>query len=437
MKWIVYIFICIYVLLLSHGITSAEVPVRISVKFILDENGLRPGSGNINTSEEVRDQRDLGNSILSDMISEHRIDLLEIVNVAGVPQHYYASISEDSRDNLRSDAMDNPPLYRWRNDAINVYINGDGGSAISKFPPDNDIIFVGQNIRPTTVLHEIGHSVNLMHTHEGGGDDGCADTIADNSKWNLNQLSQNNFGCLYTNCTASQKAAVDLVWFNVMSYHPARDRLSPCQMSRESKQADHDRNWLLTKLPIYVRSGWTGSQQGFYARPYSTLQAAVDAGGLSGKVIVLEQGSYNLNTPINADVEMITRSGTSTVSAPDMPLYTLPVLEQSESPGVRAAIESVKKADRDAIRASTDVKKTQHLNEAVYYLLETEKHASGDEKLAVQLELAQRYRHSGNCERAIKFYKLVADGTDQKYLRERALQLANECQEKLMKEKER
>jgi hypothetical protein len=59
--------------------------------------------------------------------------------------------------------------------------------------------------------------------------------------------------------------------------------------------------------------------------------------------------------------------------------------------------------------------------------------ATGKEKVAIQLELAERYKFSGNCTEAVGYFILVADNTTQPHLCERALFEANNCQEMLEK----
>jgi len=301
----------------------------------------------------------------------------------------------------------------------------------------------------------IGHSLNLLHTHEGGGADGCADTISDNSSWTKDQLAYNNFGCLYASCTAAQQAQVDLVFNNVMSYHTSEPqlRLSPCQMDRISTQGENDRWWLLAKMPVYVNSGYGGFFQfGTFTAPYKTLQAAVDA-GLAGKVLVLQNGYYTVSTAISDNTTIVTRSGPSTIDRGVL-LYSLPVdLEKSATPEVRRAARAVQledkaarqvvkaaeqaaeaaatAAERASIFADAEAKKKQHEANAIQELLKAVKFAGGKEKVAILLELAQRYRDSGNYAEAVKFFNTVADSTKQEHLRERALYEAAKAQEKL------
>lgn len=451
------VLLAVVLTLATYAAAHAYVPVRISIKFILDANGNRPATGNLNTDAEINAEFDAGIDILRNVLSEFRIYRTELVDLYGVSQYYSVTADPTNRDNLRSDAISNPATYLWRTNAINVYINGGTGSAISKFPPDNDIILMNQwcGNTPSCILHEIGHSLNLLHTHEGGGADGCADTISDNASWSKDDLAFNNFGCLYANCTAAQQAQVDLVFNNVMSYHISEPqlRLSPCQMDRISTQGDSDRNWLLGRIPVYVDSGYTGLFQfGRFTAPYRTLQAAVDA-GLAGKVLVLQNGYYTVSTAISDNTTIVTRSAPSTIDRGVL-LYSLPVdLEKSATPEVRRAVKAVQAEDnaarrvikaaeqaaeaaatateRASILADAEARRKQHEVNAIRQLLNALSFAGGEEKIAIQLELAQRYRDSGNYAEAVKFFNIVADSTKQEHLRERALYEAARAREKL------
>ena len=455
--WILFIVLSV---LFSVNPAFAEVPFRISVKFILDANGNLPANGNCNSIAEINNQITRGNVILSSMISELRPDLLHIVYASGIDQYFNVDI-EKSIINLRNDAVNNPGLFGWRNDAINIYINGSAGGAatgVALYPPDNDIIMISQDCRDGTVIHEIGHNLNLPHTQD---DDGCSDTITDNANWSRDDISLNNFGNVYTNLTSAQQEQVDMVWFNIMSYHPTRDRLSHCQMDRESRQGYSDRSWLYSRGVTYVSNRcdfpclW---RDGSFYLPFNDLQDALNTGGLTGRVVVLEEGNYTVMSDINDSFEIVTRLGSSTIAhSPDRALYTLPVdlHKSSKSPLVRAAIKATMDEDRatrevlmegekaaakaatpnekDVIHAATEEKRKFHFNNALNNLIEAERHATGDEEIAIQLELAQRYRDSGNFEEAIKYFEIVANATEQEYLKIDALQNADKCRDDLKK----
>lgn len=452
-------FVIVITSLALTGVASAHVPVRISIKFILDVNGNRPATGNLNTDEEILAEYKSAIDTLGGLNSELTVEKIEFVDLAGLSQWYSASAATTGpRDAIRTAAIADPATYHWRTDAINIYITGGQSSAISDFPPTNNVILMNQwcGNTPSCMLHEMGHSMNLMHTHEPCcGGDGCTDTIADNSVWTKDQLASNNYGCLYANCNATQKAAVDMVFNNVMSYHVSEPQLllSPCQMDRISTQTYSDRGWLLSKTPIYVdKSKSVPVPTGSFGSPYTSLQSALTAGGLANKVLVIEQGAYSTSQQVinYNNLEIVTRSRPSTISYPGIQLYNLPVdLENSNNSGVANAIRSVQDEDRllrnvekeavialknairvedkASIRSAADARKKIHRDNAVNGLLDAEKYAEKDDKIAIQLELAQRYRDSGDCDKAVLFFRKVSESTDQPHLSQESLRNIEKC----------
>jgi hypothetical protein len=237
-------------------------------------------------------------------------------------------------------------------------------------------------------------------------------------------------------------------------------------MGRGSTQGYNNHTWLLARQPIYVKSTHTGSESGRYTTPYKTIQAAITA-GLYNKVMVLQQGSYTEPTSLIDDNSyMVTRLGTSTVGNGCL-LYTLPTdLENSQTPEVSNAIKAIQAEDNAArkvmneakealktvvteavdvnnadpkhdvnsqILANAEAARKVYEDNAINHLLDAETFATGKEKVAILLELAQRYKFSGDCTEAVGYFILVADNTTQPHLRERALFEANHCQEMLEK----
>jgi hypothetical protein len=405
------------------------VPVRVSVKFILNASGDRPASGSINTDDEVRAQFARSSQIFSRFVSEIRLHEVEILEVSGQSTYYDNNASEASRNEIRDAAIASPAAFFWRNNAVNLYITGSGASAIADFPPNNNIVIMCQGSYDTTMAHELGHILNLIHTHEtccGGGDD-CSDTLVDDDNWNKDQIANNAYGVTYANCTVGQKYNVDMTFSNLMSYHDPDNRsmISPCQMDRQSTQVWDDRNYFLSKLPIYIQSGYGGSQAGSFTQPYSTIQNAVNAGVLNNRVMVLKTGTHaNPSSVITTDTDVVTRRGTSVVQekAPD---FDLPYdLENSKNAAVRAAILRVQANDRKKDAAT-----------ALAALFEAERAATGREKHSIQLELAQRLRDASRFEESQQWFQTVANATEQPGLRKHALRRADTMKEKARQQK--
>ncbi len=134
-------------LLFIAGTAQADVPVRISIKWIVDASGNRPVSGNLDTNDEINTEVDEGNRILGLNFSEFRLDLLELYDLTGVSHYYstHATVNNcENVGNLRTDARNDTSTYGWRDDAINIYVNAGTGSACSRFPSENDIILMNQ-----------------------------------------------------------------------------------------------------------------------------------------------------------------------------------------------------------------------------------------------------------------------------------------------------
>ena len=305
---------------------SAQLVWRVSVKFILNASGNRPASGGINTDTEVQAQIDLANQILDAHGRGYRLQLTEIVDVSGVSGWYSAEINSANKSALELAAEAAPTTYAWRNNAINIYINGDDGSAICSFPPGEEIIFVGQNPRTTTFLHEIGHFMDCCHTQgcpcgscaagETGecntipGNDGIAETIPDLECWSQNQIAQWTYGLNYNALSASQQNKVDEVFNNIMSYHNTRNRLSPDQLDRMACASNGARSNESSGTTWFV-----GAQSGDeecldinYLKPsYSTAIAA--AGG--GDIIMFRGSQYDYTGTTTKAVTLRTSRGSS------------------------------------------------------------------------------------------------------------------------------
>lgn len=233
------------------------VKVNLSVKVILDSiGGLPPNYSDSKIVDIVEEMNDL-------MITYHRgIRFVnkEIIHIGGensiVTNRYFDVNVGVRRDELELDAEANPSLYEWKNNAINIYINGAslgktvGSCSFSHFIAD-EILFIrsSDGLHAKVFLHEIGHFFDLRHTHNGSTPDSCNtnpniwvpgndlidDTLEDHSCWNdYDQMAQNSYGRNFDKLTSqNRKDAVIRTFENIMSYHgTSRYELTELQLDK-------------------------------------------------------------------------------------------------------------------------------------------------------------------------------------------------------------
>ncbi|HXG49573.1 MAG TPA: hypothetical protein VNO52_18265 [Methylomirabilota bacterium] len=269
----------------------AVVEWRVSVKFILGPSGQMPTSSGgfgtngvaLTSAAAVRANIDVANRLLANWARGYQIRLTEVTNVNVLSSWFNTPArNEANRDQLETLVLANKSACRWRDDAINIYINNTQ-SGICSFPDaDNSdqIIFVGSDAYDTLLLHEIGHFFNVHHTHDGefalnangtpctnncacaqqfvGFLDGAADTIGDNQCMSRDQISIANYNQPFASLDATKQAAVQRVWRNLMSYHSGSgegqilDVLTPDQCDIATDAANGPRAFVTTGKNWFV-----------------------------------------------------------------------------------------------------------------------------------------------------------------------------------------
>jgi hypothetical protein len=317
---------------------SAQIQWRLSVKFILDANGNRPATGIVTRDADVNAQINAANQVLANTGRGFRF-ALEILEVSGASQWF----SVDSRSTankvaLETAAIADPARYQFRNNAINIYINGDTNSGVCSFPGGGSIILVGQGSRNTTLFHESGHFFNLCHTQGcecGGcgeapnpptcatvpGNDGAADTLPDLACWEQDNIANNTFGINYENLNAGQQAQVDAVFFNIMSYHGTRDRLTDDQMDRLTDAASSDRRNVATGRTWFVdrncgsiiRNG--SSRCDAFSGPFGLVRDGLNSAS-SGDIVLIRAGNYNERQTFNRPATLRASRGAVVIGRP-------------------------------------------------------------------------------------------------------------------------
>lgn len=176
----------------NEPISGMIKTARVSVKVILDENGNRPTGVYSTNAEITRALTDADNALI-DIGANWRLDLAEIVDAAGISQWLLMSCNDEPA--LDSAAQSDPTLYKWRQDAINIYVIAhlDQCGGVGPLPGGESSTIVIESERGILNggigwLHEIGHFFGLIHTDDdsgnciggGGMDELCVDTCPDN-----------------------------------------------------------------------------------------------------------------------------------------------------------------------------------------------------------------------------------------------------------------
>jgi hypothetical protein len=346
--------------LLPVGTVFGDITIRLSVKAVLNPatGNRQPGVSDLVFSNTVAGMKAMLDSNGRGYHLQWNGNAL--INVGGQnqystgPSQYYDVDfvnDEDGdllKDQFEANAIANPATYGWDASAVNIYIVRFGGANwnVCSFPGSQIILVNGAAgyASPTTVLHEIGHYFNLSHTFNGrqnlnsngstctngcscavfvgGGSDGVADTILDHDCWDSqNDIALGNYGGNYAGLTAARQAAVDRIWFNLMSYHGRQhttDQLTSDQLDRWTDSANADRPSVRTGRTRFVdRTANPALPVGTSTLPLSTVALGISASSASGSDIVLiRPGNYNEPQTITKAVTMRATRGNAVIGLP-------------------------------------------------------------------------------------------------------------------------
>ena len=317
---------------------SADINMRISVKFILSSGGSMPccGNGSFDSFADITNQVVFANEMLRSFGRGYQFQMFEVTTVGGPASAFYSN-SRDDKDLLEAAAEADKTGFKYRDNAINMYVNDANGSAVCSFPPNDDIILFGQSSRSTSLWHESGHYFNLQHTHAGaternsngtactngcscaqligGTTDGTADTIADHDCWSdANDIAQGNYGLNYSALSAGQKALVDAVLNNIMSYHSDRFHLTSDQLDHWTDAANSSRIDDVTGRTRFVATTGSDLGAGTSTSRYRTLARGVAVAASNGAdIVLLRAGSYNEPQTITKAVTLRATRGSAII----------------------------------------------------------------------------------------------------------------------------
>lgn len=278
MKSIAIIFRTLFLLTALTAPAFADIEVRVSVKFVRNFDGTLPtNAGNIDLHDSTAFQAeiDYGNTVLNATGRGYRLRVVEYLNIqpaapAGQPANYWFMLpARSNRQVIESASIASPGVWqRNANGALNIYVNNSSSGSCS-FVGSGDSIALGSTIFTRgTVVHEIGHFFNLSHTHGSDPDcstfvppnplsnglsngDGLSETIPDHPCYTRDQLSMANFGVNFAALNASQQAAVNTSWLNVMSYH-SESQLLEIQMDNWAVIGNNQRHSVCSGYTWFV-----------------------------------------------------------------------------------------------------------------------------------------------------------------------------------------
>lgn len=309
---------------LAVGSARADIHWRVSVKFILGPGGARPCC-DFTTNADVAAQIQRGNDALKATGRGYSLDLIEIVDVAGLEEFFNIDARDsDNRGTLELIVRFGPPSFGWRDDAINMYVNNSTNSAVCAFPDEGSLLLFGQGLRDESFIHESGHYFGLCHTQgcecaacdddQGPctepGDDEIDDTLPDVECWDQDDIAQYGFGLPYDVLPPSWQDLVDDVFFNMMSYHDTRERFTQNQMDQMTLFSNLDRHAVATGTTYFVYPGgavpWC--EDGSLYCPFDSIMAGVNSAD-AGDIVLIQNGVYFGDYFIITPCELRARAG--------------------------------------------------------------------------------------------------------------------------------
>jgi hypothetical protein len=308
---------------------NASIQWRISIKFVLGPGLQMPAYGGLLDPFMAAELAILSiNTDLEIKGSPYRLVLIEAIAVAGIDEFYAADVSHENAVSLDANAKADKDRYCWRDDAINVYINGTSSGTFAgycSFPgSDRDVILIRADASTSTLFHEIGHFFNLRHTHSGsdydaqigcdggtfipGNSDGCDDTLPDLPCFDRDDIAMESYGQPYESVSNAEQVLVDNTWLNLMSYHKKGTVITPDQWARVDEATTDSRNHVVGPRHWFV--DWNNgcaspngsrccaingigifSQLQAGGGPFPTVFGAMDA-AQSGDLLRIRQGTY-------------------------------------------------------------------------------------------------------------------------------------------------
>lgn len=321
----------LFALSLTGPVSSAQdIRVRVSVKFILDDDDDRP-TGFYGDPSNILAVFGDANRAMERYGRGYGFEVVEILDVAGHPEFY--DVAHEGEYGVLTFQAPSDPDFLWNSSAVNVYVVDSAFAAKGGDP----VMMISTSTIHINWLHELGHHFGLYHTFDP--DDYVADTVPEPD---VNQCTS-AFGCSLGGtdeccCTRKesnlQQAAqangwtqqqVDDIRYNAMSYFGAYDcspvldydnlRLTPGQLDR---WIDGSRGYAneVSGLTWFVDDGAGPFHLGWSSFPFATVADGVAAANAAGGDIVLVRGGTYAETLFLDKPLVLRASGGTAVIGP-------------------------------------------------------------------------------------------------------------------------
>ncbi|MCG3128107.1 MAG: hypothetical protein CHACPFDD_02982 [Phycisphaerae bacterium] len=310
------------------------IKIRLSVKVILRRDGTDPPDLDVSITAMIN----AVNTRFEQYGRGYRLELVSAGTRIGGgfdterpnPSHYFATnIVADpvERSNMEFDAVNNPALWAWDFNAVNMYIH-EPTSGLECTRPESDIIVIGDGdtFRSNIYVHLLGHYFGLCNSQGCGCNccgecneptsDGIADTLPDLSCWDQDEIALHNFGTTYDNLTAEQQGQVDEAIQNAMSYRGTSAtfcgtgfpglHLTEGQLDRWADMASTTHLGVCDGRTMFVQAGASGTQTGRSTAPFDRVAEGVAAANGGGDIVLIRNGVYHENLTISVPVTLRT-----------------------------------------------------------------------------------------------------------------------------------
>ena len=312
---------------------QAQIEVRLSIKVILDANGMRPAGGVLSTDDGIRNGVANANKVMASFGRGYQYRITEITNLPG-HANLLDLTCQDASDFIDAGVQINPASYAWSNNAVNVYINKGTDAESCAY---NSLLVL--KYTSSAFLHEGGHHLGLAHTHGPGCkdcdtctslmSDDIGDTLPDRACWTQDDVAFYSYGRTYAQLTnATQRLMVSNTFNNVMAYH--RDEggsesvLTPDQWDRIADFTRTNRMNIMNGKTLFVdnttpacaaRAGFSECFGANAGGPFLTVTQGITRAS-AGDIVLIRPGHYNEPMTISKAVTLRATRGDALVGTP-------------------------------------------------------------------------------------------------------------------------